>query len=153
MQHRQYLQYFHQHACMFSCSVVSNSAALWTVAHQVPLSMGFSRQEYWSGSHALLQGILLTPGWNLHLCLLHWQVNSLPLVSLRDQPFSYFYFYAGETWAPVLLGLWDWCKGTVKNVPNKSNSVSSLTTNRCKVLLKLVQSAWSNYTQASEKEC
>ena len=21
----------------------------WTVAHQVPLSMGFSRQEYWSG--------------------------------------------------------------------------------------------------------
>ena len=22
---------------------------LWTVAHQVPLSMGFSRQEYWSG--------------------------------------------------------------------------------------------------------
>ena len=24
-------------------------AAPWTVAHQVPLSMGFSRQEYWSG--------------------------------------------------------------------------------------------------------
>ena len=24
-------------------------AALWTVAHQAPLSMGFSRQEYWSG--------------------------------------------------------------------------------------------------------
>ena len=23
--------------------------ALWTVAHQAPLSMGFSRQEYWSG--------------------------------------------------------------------------------------------------------
>ena len=22
---------------------------LWTVAHQTPLSMGFSRQEYWSG--------------------------------------------------------------------------------------------------------
>ena len=21
----------------------------WTIAHQVPLSMGFSRQEYWSG--------------------------------------------------------------------------------------------------------
>ena len=25
-------------------------ATLWTVAHRVPLSMGFSRQEYWSGS-------------------------------------------------------------------------------------------------------
>ena len=24
-------------------------AALWTVAYQAPLSMGFSRQEYWSG--------------------------------------------------------------------------------------------------------
>ena len=24
-------------------------ATLWTVVHQAPLSMGFSRQEYWSG--------------------------------------------------------------------------------------------------------
>ena len=24
-------------------------ATLWTAAHQAPLSMGFSRQEYWSG--------------------------------------------------------------------------------------------------------
>ena len=24
-------------------------ATLWTAAHQTPLSMGFSRQEYWSG--------------------------------------------------------------------------------------------------------
>ena len=24
-------------------------ATLWTVAHQAPPSMGFSRQEYWSG--------------------------------------------------------------------------------------------------------
>ena len=30
-------------------SVVSNSAIPWTVAHQAPLSMGFPRQEYWSG--------------------------------------------------------------------------------------------------------
>ena len=27
----------------------SDSATTWTVAHQAPLSMGFSRQEYWSG--------------------------------------------------------------------------------------------------------
>ena len=32
-----------------SCSVVSDSAIPWTVALQAPLSMGFSRQEYWSG--------------------------------------------------------------------------------------------------------
>ena len=34
----------------------------WAVAHQPPLSMGFSRQESWSGSHALLQGIFPTQG-------------------------------------------------------------------------------------------
>ena len=32
-----------------SCSVMSDSATPWTVACQAPLSMGFSRQEYWSG--------------------------------------------------------------------------------------------------------
>ena len=32
-----------------SPSVVSDSATPWTVARQAPLSMGFSRQEYWSG--------------------------------------------------------------------------------------------------------
>ena len=45
----------------------------WTVACEVPLSMGFSRQECWSGCHALLQGIFLTQGSNLCLlCLLNW---------------------------------------------------------------------------------
>ena len=32
-----------------SRSVVSDSAPSWTVACQVPLSMGFSRQECWCG--------------------------------------------------------------------------------------------------------
>ena len=30
-----------------------------TIAHQAPLSMGFRRQESWSGSHFLIQGIFL----------------------------------------------------------------------------------------------
>ena len=34
---------------MLSHSVVSDFASPWTVAHQAPLSMEFSRQEYWSG--------------------------------------------------------------------------------------------------------
>ena len=33
-------------------------ATLWTVAHQASLSMGFSRQEYWSGLPCLLPGDL-----------------------------------------------------------------------------------------------
>ena len=32
----------------FRHSAVSDSATPWTVAHQAPLSKGFSRQEYWS---------------------------------------------------------------------------------------------------------
>ena len=31
-----------------SRSVMCDSATQWTVAHQAPLSKGFSRQEYWS---------------------------------------------------------------------------------------------------------
>ena len=36
----------------------------WTVAHQVPLSMGFSRQGYWSGLPFPSPGIFLTQGSN-----------------------------------------------------------------------------------------
>ena len=35
---------------LFSRLVVSDSfETLWTVAHQIPPSMGFPRQQYWSG--------------------------------------------------------------------------------------------------------
>ena len=36
------------HACSVA-PVVSDSATLWAVAHQAPLPMGFSKQEYRSG--------------------------------------------------------------------------------------------------------
>ena len=55
-----------------------NSVTPWTIAHQAPLSMGFSRQEYWS-CHFLLRGIFCTQGSNTCLlCLLRWLVDSLP---------------------------------------------------------------------------
>ena len=49
-------------ACVFSHSVVSDSATPWTVAHQAPLSMGFPRHEYWSGLPFLILGYLPDPG-------------------------------------------------------------------------------------------
>ena len=63
-----------------------------TVAHWAPLSMGFSRQEYWSGLSYPPPGDLPNPGIKpASLCLLHWQVGSLPL---------------GATWkAPQLAGV------------------------------------------------
>ena len=66
---------------MFSCSVVSDSfATLWSAAHQAPLSMEFSRQEYWSGLPFPPPGDLLDLGIE---CLLHLlEVDSLPLSHL-----------------------------------------------------------------------
>ena len=69
----------------FSC--IRLCVILWTVAHQAPLSMGFSRKEYRSG-------LLCPPPRDLPdqasnpslLCLLHWQGGSLPLVPPGKPP-------------------------------------------------------------------
>ena len=80
-------------AYMFNHSVVSNSAAPWTMTHQSPLSMEFSRQEYGNngvGCHFLLQGIFLTQGSNSCLLyLLHWQEGSLLLSHMGSLFFSF----------------------------------------------------------------
>ena len=51
-------------------------ATLWTVACQVPLSIGFSRQEYWSGLPCPSPGYLLNPGIKPRSPA--FQVDSLP---------------------------------------------------------------------------
>ena len=49
--------------CSLSCfSRVQLFAILWTVARQAPLSMGFCRQEYWSGLPCPSPGDLPDPG-------------------------------------------------------------------------------------------
>ena len=69
------------HVCVHGCfSCVQLSETLWTVALQAPLSMDSPGKNTGVECHALLQGIFLTQGSNLHLlCLLHWQAGSLPL--------------------------------------------------------------------------
>ena len=47
---------------MKSLSLVRLFVTPWTVAHQAPLSMGFSRQEYWSGLPFPSPGDLPDPG-------------------------------------------------------------------------------------------
>ena len=52
----------------------------WTVAHQAPPSVGFSRQEYWSGLPFPSPGDLPDPGIGPECPdFLHWQVDSLLL--------------------------------------------------------------------------
>ena len=68
--------------CMLSCSVMFNSGTPWTEAHQASLSVGFSRQEYWSGFPCPPPGDLPDQGLNPHF--LHWQMDSLPLSHLES---------------------------------------------------------------------
>ena len=48
----------------------------WTAAHQAPLSLGFSRQEYWSGEPFSSPGDLPNPGIKPGSPV--WQADSLP---------------------------------------------------------------------------
>ena len=68
--------------CMCVCKSLSRVAllvTLWTVACQAPLSMGFSRQEYWSGLPFLSPGDLPHPGTEL------WS-HTLQVDSLLSEP-------------------------------------------------------------------
>ena len=86
----------------------------WTVACQSPLSMGSSRQEYWSGLPCPPPGDLPDPGIKLHL--LHWQVDSLPLSHpgslnlslLIIIPFSLGYKEVALLISPQLILIWVW---------------------------------------------
>ena len=91
----------------FSC--VKLLLNLWTVACQAPLSMGFSRQEYWSGLPCSPPGDFPNTGIK-PVSLpsnLHWQVGSLPLVPPGD-PFCLY--------AHILLALFFW--RTLTNTPS-----------------------------------
>ena len=71
------LLYEHFPVC---CAVLSGFSCVWlfetpgTAACQAPLSMGFSRQEYWSRLPCPPPGDHPNPG----IELLHWQARSLP---------------------------------------------------------------------------
>ena len=74
------------HPCMHAhrFSRVLLFETLWTIAHQAPLSMGFSRQEYWSGLPCPLPGDLPDPG--------------IESVSLMSPALIGRFFTTGATW-------------------------------------------------------
>ena len=101
------------YVCMLHC--IQLFVTSWTVAHQAPLSMGFSR--YWSGLLCPPPGIFPTQGSNPCLSrllyLLHWQAGSSPLVSTWEA-------HKVQVWMPMtpwpasgqsvslLLGIYTW---------------------------------------------
>ena len=80
-----------------SRSVLSDSAASRTVAHQPPLFTGFPGKNTGVGNHFLPQGIFLTQGLNPHLShLLYLQASSFPLAPLGNSV-SVFPRLSGQT--------------------------------------------------------
>ena len=68
------------YVCMLSCfSHVQLFATLWTIPRQAPLSMGFSRQESWSGLSCPPPGDLPDTGINPHFLSPALASGSLPL--------------------------------------------------------------------------
>ena len=55
-------------------------ATPWTAAHQAPLSMGFSRQEYWSGVPLPSPLYILSWAKNTHICRIHTALGILCFV-------------------------------------------------------------------------
>ena len=70
----------------------------WTVAHQVPLSKEFSRQEYWSGLPCPSPGDLSDPG-------IKPRSPALGADSLTSEPPGYM-FYRVSNEENTLGGLW-----------------------------------------------
>ena len=99
---------------LFTHSVVSDSLVTpWTVARQVPLSIGFPRQEYWSRLSLPIQGVFLTQRWNP--CLLHQQAGFLPL-SHQGSAYIYIIYihnYVQPNYFAVYLKLMQHCKSTI----------------------------------------
>ena len=90
-----FLYYLSLLVCMLSCFChVRFFETLWTVAFQLSLSVGFSKQGYWS--RLLCTGVQGTyPTQGLNLCLLwlwHCQAGSLPLLP-PGKPILVFWFF------------------------------------------------------------
>ena len=81
-----------------SLSRVRLLASPWTATHQAPLSMGFSRQEYWSGVPVYIH-IIMWQISRIFIILQHGNSISvkhcfpLNLPSALGSHFSIFYFY------------------------------------------------------------
>ena len=82
---------------LFCCSLVSNSFATpWSVVHQAPVSVGFSRQEYWSGLPFPPPGDLPNPGMELTRRVSYYTGRFFTI-----EPQSAFLFYSAwgqRTW-------------------------------------------------------
>ena len=87
--------------CMLNLSHVQLFATTWTVAHQAPLSMGLSRQEYCSGLPFPFPGDLPDPGIKLGSPVL--QAESLP-TEVSEKPL--FTLHSNKNYILYITCIW-----------------------------------------------
>ena len=84
------------------CCMLNHSSPVWlfvtqwTVAHQAPLSMGFSRQEYWSGLPCPPPGDLPDPGTERISLMALALAGRFFTTSTYGKPYMYMYIYKGN---------------------------------------------------------
>ena len=79
----------HTHTCVCVCSHVCLFVTPWTVDLQAPLSIAFSRQEYWSGLPCPSPGDLPNPG--------------IEPASLMSSALAGRFFTTGATWEAIYM--------------------------------------------------
>ena len=78
-----------------SLSPVRLLATPWTAAHEVPPSMGFSRQEYWSGVPLYYCAFCFWVSGSLRSCLFSKTSPSFPVDATSLASSQYFLFFLG----------------------------------------------------------
>ena len=119
-----YLRIWH---ILHICAVLSHFnpvrlfATLWTVAHQAPLSMGFSRQEYWRGLPCPPTGDLSDSG------IEHASLKSLALAGTITA-WEAHYVYNSESGSCSVMSdsLWPYGLYSPWNSPDQNTGVGSL---------------------------
>ena len=85
------------------CSIIQLFVTPWTVTHQAPLSMGFSRQEHWSGLPYLPLDILRSSNIS-KFCFRGTKIDKNNLNCLDKELYAKFYCYTtsatGQLFAP-----------------------------------------------------
>ena len=114
--------------CVFTASCVWFFVTPWTVAHQVPLFMGFSRQEYWSVLPFPFPGDLLTQ----EMDRWHHQFMDMNLGKLwemvRDRKAWYAAVY-GVTKSWIWLDIWEQVSQKLKFVTSDPALLATLARN------------------------
>ena len=80
-------------------------ATPWTIACQAPLSMGFSRLEYWSGCHFLLQRIFQTQESNQVSCIASRFFTNWAMREAHNSIITFFFSYYNSVTFLVSLHL------------------------------------------------